>query len=83
MIKVTVEGRGTFEINVEKVGELLGWLSNNKGVKVAQVPVQEVVDNEFTGRTLIVKNTSTSSTTGLVTTAGSTNTFIYNGSSWI
>ena len=53
MVKVVVEGYGTFQINTEKVGELVSWLSRNEGVKVTQEPVQEVVDNKFTGRELI------------------------------
>lgn len=54
MAKVTVEGRGTFEITNESIAELLGWLSNNQAVAIQENnTVQEVKDNEFTGRTLI------------------------------
>jgi hypothetical protein len=53
-VKVTVEGSGTFEVNAEKIGELLGWLSNNLAVAIQENnTVREVKDNEFTGRTLL------------------------------
>jgi hypothetical protein len=54
MAKVTVEGRGVFEITNEKLGELLGWLSSNQAVAIReQNTVREVNDNEFTGRELL------------------------------
>jgi len=38
----------------------------------------------FTGRTLIVRNSSTTATTsGLITATSSTTTFIYNGTAWV
>lgn len=53
-VKVNVEGYGTFEINGESVGELMGWLSRNQAVAIRQDNVvREVKDNQFTGRTLI------------------------------
>jgi hypothetical protein len=54
MAKVTVEGKGTFEINNEKVAELLIWLASNNGVEInEQNTIREVKDNKFTGRTLL------------------------------
>ena len=54
MIKVTVEGSGTFEIDRSKLGELLGWLANNKAVAIRENnTVREVNNNEFTGRELL------------------------------
>jgi len=54
MAKVTVEGSGVFEINNEKIAELLAWLSRNQGVSIQEKnAVQEVKDNRFTGRTLL------------------------------
>ena len=54
MAKVTVEGRGTFEIDNERLTELLGWLSSNQAVAIReQNTVREVQNNEFTGRELI------------------------------
>ena len=54
MAKVSVEGSGTFEINNEKVAELIAWLSRNQGVSIQEKnTVQEVKDNKFTGRTLL------------------------------
>ena len=53
-VKVTVEGNGTFQIDVSKVGELLGWLSSNQAVAIHEDnKIQEVKDNAFTGRELI------------------------------
>lgn len=52
--KVTVEGRGTFQVSREKIAELLAWLSANQAVAVhEQNTVREVKDNEFTGRELL------------------------------
>ena len=54
MAKVTVEGRGEYEITNERIGELLAWLSKNQAVAIRENnTVHEVKDNEFTGRTLI------------------------------
>ena len=52
--KVNVAGHGTFEIDSTKVGELLSWLSQNRGVEIReQNTVREVGDNQFTGRELL------------------------------
>ena len=49
MAKVNVEGRGEFEINNEKIAELLGWLSANQAVAIREEnTVREVKDNSFT-----------------------------------
>jgi len=54
MAKVKVEGAGEFEINNEKLGELLAWLSANKAVSIQENnTVREVKDNKFTGRELL------------------------------
>lgn len=54
MAKVVVQGHGEFEINNDKVGELIGWLSSNLAVEIRENnTVREVKDNQFTGRTLI------------------------------
>jgi len=54
MAKVNVEGRGEFEINNEKIAELLGWLSANQAVAIREEnTVREVKDNSFTGRELL------------------------------
>jgi len=54
MAKVTVEGCGSFEINNEKVCELLAWLTRNQAVAIPNCnTVQEVNNNAFTGRVLI------------------------------
>ena len=53
-VKVTVQGNGTFEVDVTKIGELLGWLSRNQAVDVTESNVvREVKNNDFTGRQLI------------------------------
>jgi len=53
-VKVNVEGNGVFQIDIAKVGELLGWLSANQAVSIQEDnKIQEVKNNEFTGRTLI------------------------------
>ena len=55
MAKVKVEGSGEFEINNEKIAELLSWLSANQAVAIReQNTVREVKDNEFTGRELLI-----------------------------
>ena len=54
MAKVTVEGRGMFEISNEKIAELLSWLAANQGVAIRENnTVKEVSDNKFTGRELL------------------------------
>ena len=54
MAKVNVEGRGVFEINNEKIVDLLNWLSKNQAVAIQENNiVQEVQNNTFTGRTLL------------------------------
>tara|TARA_R110000824_G_scaffold8429_8_gene38207 strand:- start:1351 stop:1527 length:177 start_codon:yes stop_codon:yes gene_type:complete len=54
MAKVTVEGRGMFEISNEKIAELLSWLATNQGVAIRENnTVKEVSDNKFTGRELL------------------------------
>ena len=52
-VKVTIEGHGSYSIDTEKLGELLGWLSVNNGVRVQKEPIREVIDNQFTGKELI------------------------------
>jgi len=53
-VKVNVEGYGTFEINIEMVGELMNWLSRNQAVSIRNDnQIREVKDNSFTGRSLI------------------------------
>ena len=53
-VKVNVEGYGTFEINIEKVGELMNWLSRNQAVYIRNDnQIREVNDNSFTGRELL------------------------------
>jgi hypothetical protein len=54
MAKVTVEGRGMFEISNEKIAELLNWLASNQGIAIRENnTVKEVSGNEFTGRELL------------------------------
>ena len=55
--KVTIDGYGSFEIESDKIDELLGWLSLNSGVSIKSKNqiVREVKDNKFTGRTLITE----------------------------
>ena len=54
MVKVKIEGYGTFQIPEDRVGPLTQWLSMNNAVSVMeQNQVQEVKNNQFTGRTLI------------------------------
>lgn len=53
-VKVNVEGYGTFEINIEKIGELMNWLSRNQAVSIRNGnQIREVKDNNFTGRELL------------------------------
>jgi len=54
MITVTVDGYGRFQINGDKVSELLAWLSRNEGVAIRENnAIKEVKDNNFTGRELL------------------------------
>ena len=54
MVKVTIEGFGTYQIARENVQALLGWLSSNQAVGIQENnTVNEVRDNQFTGRVLI------------------------------
>lgn len=56
-VKVTVEGYGTFEINIEKIRELMNWLSQNQAVSIRQDnQIREVKDNQYTGRVLLREN---------------------------
>lgn len=52
-IKVTVSGYGEYQIDHEKLGELLNWLSQNKAVQVKKEPIREVADGKYTGNVLI------------------------------
>ena len=54
-IKVNIDGYGTFEIENDKIPELIGWLSRNQAVSIKpknQV-VKEVIYNSFTGKELL------------------------------
>jgi hypothetical protein len=54
MIKVTIEGFGTYQIEPLKVNELLRWLSSHQAVNIQENnTVREVKDNAFTGRVLV------------------------------
>lgn len=55
--KINVEGYGIFEIDNDKINELLNWLSANSGVLInpKNQIVKEIKDNKFTGRTLITE----------------------------
>jgi len=54
MAKVIIEGRGTFEINNDRVLDLLRWLSKNQGIAIREEnTVREVKDNTYTGRELL------------------------------
>jgi len=56
MVKVTVQNNGVFEIDNEKLPELLVWLSNNLAVEIRETnTIKEVRNNQFTGRTLITE----------------------------
>lgn len=53
-MKVQVEGYGIFDINEEKLPELLKFLSNAQGVRVQESnTVRERTDDGFTGRELL------------------------------
>ena len=53
-MRVQVEGYGTFEINEEKIPQLLQFLTEAQGVKVQESnAVRERTDNGFTGRELL------------------------------
>lgn len=57
-IKINVEGYGTFQIESDKVLELLAWLSKNQGVRInEQNTVREVQNNVYTGRDLLSEET--------------------------
>jgi len=52
-MKVTIEGHGTFDINEQKLPQLLQLLSGG-GVRLAEdSTVRERTDNGFTGRELL------------------------------
>jgi len=54
MIRVKIEGVGSFQIEPHKVAELMQWLNSNNAVKIYENnTVQEVRNNQFTGRTLV------------------------------
>jgi len=53
-IKIQIEGYGSYQIDVTKLNELLGWLSKNEAARLTeQNKVREVKNNSFTGRELI------------------------------
>lgn len=53
-VKVKVEGYGEFQIPLENINELMGWLSSKRAISIKQDNiVREVKDNQFTGRSLI------------------------------
>jgi hypothetical protein len=54
MVKVNIEGFGTYEIEILKVNELLRWLSSHKAVNIQEKnTIKEVQNNGFTGRVLL------------------------------
>jgi len=54
MVKVNVDGYGTFQIPPHKVQELIGWLSGANAVKIQENnTVQEIKDEQYTGRVLL------------------------------
>jgi hypothetical protein len=55
MIRVTVDGCGSFQIEQDRIPELLAFLSKLQSVRVngPVVGIREVQNNEFTGRELI------------------------------
>jgi hypothetical protein len=54
MIKVTIEGYGTFQIKPNTVGQLVAWLSQNEAVRIVENnTVYDVKNNTFTGKQLI------------------------------
>ncbi len=56
-VKVNVENYGTFEIDSDKVSELIGWLSANQAIAIRpkNEVVKEVINHRFTGRELITE----------------------------
>jgi hypothetical protein len=56
-VKVNVENYGTFEIDSDKVSELIGWLSANQAIAIRpkNEVVKEVINHSFTGRELIIE----------------------------
>lgn len=59
-INVLVEGFGKYQIEHEKVSELLDWLTRNQGVKINEKnTIQEVENNKFTGRELLTESFNT------------------------
>ena len=52
-ITVAVTGYGSFQIDNDKISELIGWLNANKAVYVTPGTVKEVKNEAYTGRTLI------------------------------
>jgi hypothetical protein len=54
MVKITINGYGTFEIPENRVSALITWLSTNNGVSIMEKNVvREVVNDRYTGRTLL------------------------------
>jgi hypothetical protein len=53
-VKVIIEGFGKFEVSIDYVNELMAWLSNKQAISLRENnKVQEVKNNQFTGRQLI------------------------------
>lgn len=52
-VRVNVDGYGTFQIENDKIGELISWLTLNNAVRVQNQPVKEIVNNQYTGRELL------------------------------
>lgn len=56
-VRVTVEGYGTFQINGDYINELISFLNSREAVSLrAKNSVNEVINNQFTGRQLIEEN---------------------------
>jgi hypothetical protein len=56
-IKVSIEDYGVFEVDSDRINDLLNWLSTNSGISIKpknQI-VREVISNQFTGRELILE----------------------------
>ena len=57
-ININVQGYGKYQIPVEKVSELLTWLSKQQAVRINEKnTIREVLDNQYTGRELITEVT--------------------------